>query len=206
MPEPVTLTVWLYDSAMGAAAGEVRLRDLQQQGGLTVRGAVTVTWVAGAHQPRLGHLRHQTSAAVTRGSALGALLGALLLPLPPDAKGAAAGALAQRLEGTGIERPFLETIVQQIRPGTSALVVLSTDADMDVVRPFIERGLARGDVRLMLAELTDDAGTALRELLRATAAERALARARARTAPAPRRPPDSGEDGAVRAPPRWPPR
>ena len=52
------LTVWLYDSAMGAAAGEVRLKDLQQQGAVKVVDAVTVTWVPGAHQPRIGHLRH----------------------------------------------------------------------------------------------------------------------------------------------------
>ena len=36
MPGAATLTVWLYDSAMGAAAAEVRLKVLQQQGALTV--------------------------------------------------------------------------------------------------------------------------------------------------------------------------
>ncbi|HRK46747.1 MAG TPA: hypothetical protein PK324_14040, partial [Nocardioides sp.] len=67
------MTVWLYESAMGAAAGEVRLKDLQQQGAVTVVDAVTVAWVPGAHQPRVGRLRHTTTAVAARGSVLGAL-------------------------------------------------------------------------------------------------------------------------------------
>jgi uncharacterized membrane protein len=167
MPGAATLTVWLYDSAMGAAAGEVRLKDLQQQGALTVLDAVTVTWVAGAHEPRLGHLRHETTTAATKGSVLGALLGSLLLaPALGAAAGAGVGALAQRLRGTGIDREFLEKVKERVKPGTSALVVLSTDAHVDLVRPFIERGRARGDVKLMLVDLADGASDALVDLLR----------------------------------------
>ena len=167
MPGAATLTVWLYDSAMGAAAGEVRLKDLQQQGALTLLDAVTVTWVMGAHEPRLGHLRHETTTAATKGSVLGALLGSLFLaPARGAVVGAGAGALAQRLRGTGIDRAFLEKVKERVRPGTSALVVLSTDANVDAVRPVIERGRARGDVKLMIAELADGAPDALEQLLR----------------------------------------
>jgi uncharacterized membrane protein len=167
MAVPETLTVWVYDSAMGAAAGEVRLKVLQQQGALTVHDAVTVTWVPGAHEPRLGHLRHETSAAASKGSVLGALLGSLVLaPFLGAAAGASVGALAQRLRGTGIERDFLEQVHQRLRPGTSALVVLSSGADVDAVRLVIERGRARGDVTLLLADLADDAPEALVDLLR----------------------------------------
>lgn len=167
MPGEATLTVWIYDSTMGAAAGEVRLKNLQQQGGLTVLDAVTVTWVVGAHEPRLGHLRHETTSAVTKGSVLGALLGSLFLaPAIGAAAGAGAGALAHRLRGTGIDREFLEKMKTRVQPGTSALVVLSTDADVDAVRPFIERGRARGDVKLLLVDLADGASDALAELLR----------------------------------------
>jgi uncharacterized membrane protein len=167
MPGAATLTVWLYDSAMGAAAGEVRLKNLQQQGALTVLDAVTVTWVMGAHEPRLGHLRHETTSAATKGSVLGALLGSLFLaPALGAVAGAGAGALAQRLRGTGIDRQFLEKVKERVKPGTSALVVLSTDANVDAVRPFIERGRARGDVQLMLVDLADGAPDALAELLR----------------------------------------
>jgi uncharacterized membrane protein len=166
-----TLTVWLYDSTMGAAAGEVRLKDLQRQRALTVVDAVTVTWVRGAHEPHVGHLRHQTSAAAAKGSVLGLLVASLMLaPVAGLAVGGAVAAVATKLRGTGIDRIFLEEVTSQLVAGTSALLVLSTDADLDVVRPFVERGLARGDVVLVHARLHEDAPEALRERLTASGA------------------------------------
>lgn len=159
-----TLTVWLYDTPMGAAAGEVRLKDLTERGALRVVDAITVTWVRGAHEPRIGHLRHQTTRAAARGSVLGALVGTLVLaPVVGTAVGAGLGAWVQRLRGTGIEEAFLAEVRERIVPGTSALLVLSTDADLDVLKPFVERGLARGDVGLVHAKLRDDAPEALRQ-------------------------------------------
>lgn len=165
MPE-TSLTVWLYDTPMGAAAGEVRLKDLAERGALRVLDAVTVTWVPGAHEPRLGHLRHQTTRAATRGSVLGALVGGLVLaPALGAVAGAGLAAWAQRLTGTGIDAAFLAGLRERVVPGTSALLVLSTDANLDVLRPVVERGLARGDVSLLHARLREDAPEALRRVV-----------------------------------------
>jgi uncharacterized membrane protein len=162
-----TLTVWQYDTPMGAEAGEVRLKGLQERGALTVHDAITVAWVPGAHQPRVGHLRHATSSAAGKGSLLGALVGMLVLaPAAGAAAGAGVAAVAQRLRGTGIDQEFLEEVTSHLVPGTSALLVLSSDADLEAVRTAIERGLARGDVVLLRAELDDDASAALRDLVR----------------------------------------
>ncbi len=159
-----TLTVWHYDTAMGAAAGEVRLKDLQQQGAVRVVDAITVTWVPGADEPHLGHLLRHGPASVARGSMLGAMLDRLLLP-PSPGVAPDVPALAERLRDTGIDEPFLQEVRSRITPGTSALLVLSSDADLEAVRGFVERGLARGDVRLMRARLEDGAPDALRALV-----------------------------------------
>lgn len=158
-----TLTVWIYDSAMGAAAGQVRLKDLRERDALQVHDAVTVTWMPGAHRPRIGHLVYETSAIATRGSVLGGLVG--LVFLEPATEGAQAGiaALARRLRGVGIDQTFLEDMTAQLRPETSALLVLSGHADLDEVRPVIERGLARGDVVLMHVQLPDNGPELLSE-------------------------------------------
>ncbi|HEX5087923.1 MAG TPA: DUF1269 domain-containing protein [Nocardioides sp.] len=166
MARRTSLTVWLYDTAMGAAAGEVRLKDLQQQKAVSVLDAVTITWVPGADEPRVGHLRHSTAGAAAKGSALGALVGALFLaPVVGAAAGAGIAGLAQKVRGSGIDDGFLEELRSSLSPGTSALLVLAGDADLDIVRPFVERGLARGDVRLMHAWLSDDAPEALHALV-----------------------------------------
>jgi uncharacterized membrane protein len=155
-----TLAVWHYDTAMGAAAGEVRLKDLQQQGAVRVVDTITVTWVPGAEEPHLGHLLRHGAASIARASMLGALVGSLLLDPDTDA-----AALAGRLHDTGIDEDFLEEVRTRITPGTSALLVLSSEADLEAVRGFVERGLARGDVRLVQATLHDGAPDALQALV-----------------------------------------
>ena len=98
---------------------------------------------------------------------LGAFVGMLVLaPAAGAAAGAGVAAIAQRLRGTGIDQDFLAEVTAHLVPGTSALLVLSSDADLEAVRTTIERGLARGDVTLLHAELADDAPAALRDLVR----------------------------------------
>jgi uncharacterized membrane protein len=160
------LTVWRYDTPLGADAGAVRLRSLQERDALTVHDAITVAWMPGAHQPRIGHLRHATAGAAGKGSVLGALIGTLVLaPAIGAAAGAGVAALAQRLRGTGIDEQFLQDVIGQLAPGSSALLVLSSDADLDQVRPVVERGLARGDVIILHAQLADDAPAAIRDIV-----------------------------------------
>lgn len=161
-----TLTIWIYDSALGAAAGEVRLKDLQKRNALQVHDEVTVTWMPGAHQPRIGHLRYETSAVATRGSVLGGLVGLMFLAPVTGSAGAGLADLAHQLRGSGIDQTFLEEVKAHLRPESSALLVLSGKADLDEVRPVIERGLARGDVVLMHVLLRDAAEGILQAAVR----------------------------------------
>ena len=160
------LTVWHYSTAMGASAGEVRLRNLEERGALSVVDAITLLWMPGTPEPRVGRLHSRTGAGGRRGAVLGALAGTLVLaPVAGAVAGAGLGALAGRLRSTGIDQPFLEEIERRLTPGTSALLVLSEDADLDAIRPVLERGRSRGDVTLMHAVLRDDAPQTLREVL-----------------------------------------
>ena len=166
MMTTATLTIWLYDTAMGAAAGEIRLKDLQRRGAVRVVDALTVTWVPGADRPHIGHLMRRGPAAVAKGTALGALVGSLfMVPGVGAVAGGGVAGLAHALRDTGIDRAFLDEAISRVTPGTSALLVLSQEADLDVVRDFVERGIARGDVTLMHVRLRDGASEALRQLL-----------------------------------------
>lgn len=166
MDRSTTLTVWLYDSAMGAAAGEVRVKDLEQRHALVVHDAVTVTWFPGTHEPHVGHLRHRTTRSAARGSLLGALVGTVVFaPVAGAAAGAGIAALVQRARGIGIDPAMLDELKTRLAPGRSALVVLSSESDPETVQEFVTRGLARGDVELIYARLPDDAPEAIRRLL-----------------------------------------
>jgi uncharacterized membrane protein len=160
------LTAWHYKSAMGAAAGQIRLKDLQRHGALRVLDAVTVIWVRGAEAPHVGHLMRRSMASVSKASVLGALVGALSrAPMADPASEAGPSAVAHRLHDFGIEGSFLQEIKSRLVPGTSSLLVLSSDVDLGTVRQFVERGVCPSDVTLMAAWLPNVAPDALTGLL-----------------------------------------
>ncbi len=155
------LTVWRYDTAFGADAGEVRLKDLEEHDRVVVHDAVVISWLPGTTTPRVRPMHHRTAGAAGKGGVLGGILGMLVLaPAAGAAAGAALGTLTQRLRGTGIDEAFLEQVQQALEPGTSALVLLTSHADPDAVRQFAQRG----DVRLIQADLDPEGAAKLAEL------------------------------------------
>jgi uncharacterized membrane protein len=159
-----TLSAWIYDSPRGAAAGQVRLHRLCRRDAVAVVDAATVMWARGAHRPRIGYLPSGAPAGGRHRSPLGALLERLMLstdPASPTDPTDAADSVARQLSGTGLGADFLRGLRLALVPGTSGLLVLSRSADLDQVQLVIERGVARGDVRLLHVVLGRDALTAL---------------------------------------------
>lgn len=153
------LTVWHYSTPLGVDAGEVRLKGLVERGALTVHDAAAVMWLPGADAPTVRRLRHDTARAAGVGSVLGGLLGLVVLaPVAGAAVGAAAATAGHKLREAGIDDDVVQRIRDQLQPGTSALLVLSSDADVELLRP----ALAHREATLLHVELSDDAPEDLR--------------------------------------------
>lgn len=135
LDEP-TVSAWIYDSPRGAAAGQVRLRRLSQRGAVEVEDAATISWVRGAHRPRIQHV------GVGRRDSPWSVV-ALLQALTP------ASTAPDEASGWGLDATFVDELRDAIRPDASALVVVSRRARLTEVDHVIERGIARGDVRLL---------------------------------------------------------
>ncbi|HYH72802.1 MAG TPA: DUF1269 domain-containing protein [Nocardioides sp.] len=160
------LTAWRYDTPFGAEAAAVRLKRLEERKVLTVHDAITIAWMPQAREPVIGHLKHSTAASAGKGSVLGALVGMLVLaPVAGAALGAGVASVSARLRKSGIDEEFVRELGAQLTPGSSALLVLSSDGDLDEVRPAMERELQRGDVVLLHAELSADAPAAIVEAM-----------------------------------------
>ena len=129
-----TMTVWKFPSPGGAETAEETLRELSKQGLITVHDAAIVTYPADAKKPKTKQLSNMTGAGALGGAFWGMLFGLIfLVPLLGAAVGAGIGALTGSLTDVGIDDQFIKSVRDQIKPGTSALFVLSSDAVVDRV-------------------------------------------------------------------------
>jgi uncharacterized membrane protein len=127
-----TFTVWKFEDPNGAARAETALKSGASDGLVTIVDHAVVSWPEGADKPTLDH--HHDGAK--RGAAWGALWGILggalfAIPVAGLALGAGIGALAKATAGTGITKEDLERIRTEVGPGTSALFLVTEDADLD---------------------------------------------------------------------------
>ena len=156
-----SLTVWLYPTPFGADTGELHLRSLVDKKAITVHDAAVVAWPPHDDRPRVHAVRHLATEAAGRGGFWGALVGLVVMnPVAGAAIGAATGATLQRLRGAGIQGDFVEQVRSELLPGSSALLVLSSGADVELVRPV----LASTEATLIRADLSEDGVRRLREL------------------------------------------
>lgn len=130
-----TMTVWKFPTANGAAMAEETLKDLQRRELIQIRDAAIVTFPEGAKKPKTRQLRGLAGAGALGGAFWGMLFGLIFfIPLLGMAIGAGMGALAGSMSDVGINDAFIRRMREEIRPGTSALFVLSTNAVVDKVR------------------------------------------------------------------------
>ncbi|GHH69526.1 membrane protein [Kitasatospora indigofera] len=134
-----TLTVWRFPTATGADEALETLKRLQRQEVIKVEDGAVVSWPAGARKPRTRHLSDMTGMGALGGVFWGFLLGAIFfVPVLGMAAGAASGALGGHLANLGIDDSFVQQVREKVTPGSSAVLVLTTDAVLDRIRPEFE--------------------------------------------------------------------
>jgi uncharacterized membrane protein len=134
-----TMTVWKFPSPDGADTAEETLKQLVKQSLIDVHDAAIVSYPADAKKPKTRQLNNLTGAGALGGAFWGMLFGLIfLVPLLGAAIGAGIGALTGSLTDVGIDDQFIKSVRDQIKPGTSALFVLSSDAVVDRVKEAFE--------------------------------------------------------------------
>ena len=144
-------TVWKFEDPEGAARAESFLEAAADDGLVRIVDHAVMSWPEGKDHPEMHHVH-----GAVRGASWGALWGLLggalfLVPIAGAVVGAGIGALVRATEGTGITQDDLERIRTEITPGTSALFMVTEDADIDRLG---ERFHAR-DAKLIHTNLTE---------------------------------------------------
>jgi uncharacterized membrane protein len=156
-----TLTVWKFPTPQGAEQAEQTLLNLQKQELIRVHDAAIVSWDEGAKKPKTRQLASVTGAGALGGAFWGLLFGLIFfIPLLGMAIGAGMGALAGSMTDVGINDDFIKALRKEITPGSSALLLLSSDAVMDKVKEAFEGQ----PVELVQTNLSQEQEDKLREV------------------------------------------
>jgi len=129
-----TLTVLEFPSAEGADQLLGKLQDLQKQQLIQIQDAAIVTWPAGRKKPQTRQLHNLAGAGALGGAFWGMLFGLLFfIPFLGLAIGAGMGALMGSMSDVGIDDKFIRQVREKVKPGTSALFLLTSGAVVDRV-------------------------------------------------------------------------
>lgn len=129
-----TFTVWKFDSADGAEHAVSVLTGAADEGLIKIFDHAVVSWPTGAKRPSMKHSRDEQWHDTGWGAFWGLVIGGLfLVPLLGAAVGAGIGAISQATDGVGIDKEQLETIREAVTEGTSALLVITDEGDLDRV-------------------------------------------------------------------------
>jgi uncharacterized membrane protein len=155
-----SLTVWKFETPVGADAALLKLESLQTQGLIQVLDAATVSWEVGRKKPKTEQMHDTKKGGALGGGFWGLLFGLIFfIPILGLAIGVAAGALMGSLADVGISDSFIKSVRDKVTPGTSALFLLSSDAVFDKVKSEFQST----EAELITTNLTTDQEAKLRE-------------------------------------------
>src|SRR5689334_763635 len=127
-----TLTVWSFPDPTEAERAEKALKQAASEGLVKIDDHAVVVWPEGEDKPRIDHGHDSPKRGAAWGALWGFLGGALLtVPVVGIAAGVTIGLVSKATEGTGLTKKDLERIKDEIKPGTSALFLVTEGADLD---------------------------------------------------------------------------
>jgi uncharacterized membrane protein len=129
-----TLSVLKFNDLSGADRVLLALQGMQERELITLEDAAIVRWPVGRKKPQTRQLHSMAGAGATWGVFWGMLFGLIFfVPLLGMAIGAGMGALSGSLADVGIDDDFINTVREEVTPGTSALFALTSGAIVDRV-------------------------------------------------------------------------
>lgn len=157
-----TLTVWKFEDAEGAQEGLSIAEDLQEQQLIDVLEGAVVSWPVGAKKPKTSQLHPRTEPRAFGATFWESLFDFFyFLPVIGDAFGKPAAAFSGSIADVGIEDSFISSVREKVKPGTSALFAVASEADLGRVKTAMtDAGL---QAEIIETGLSDEQEKALRD-------------------------------------------
>jgi uncharacterized membrane protein len=137
------------------------LQKLEEQGKIEILDAVVASRGVGKHI-EVKQTQSDKGKYATRGTGIGFLAGLLLGgPILGAAGGAAIGAITGSMKDVGIDDHFIEQISSGLQPNSSAIFLMTQNADMDAIEAYLKPYKAR----VLSTTLSPETETELKKLL-----------------------------------------
>lgn len=133
------LYVLAFDDEHGAERLLSAAADWQRQNLLKIDDAAILVRRADG-KPKIKQARSLVGVGALGGAFWGALFGLLFLaPWLGAAIGAGIGALTGKLSGAGVDKKFIESVSNGIKPGNSALFIYTREGVVDRIMPQLKQ-------------------------------------------------------------------
>ena len=127
-----TFTVWKYDDPHSAGSAVTILKQAQSEGIVKVLDHTVVSWPKDAEKPVTDSEHDEKRRGTGWGAFLGGMVGMLFFaPVLGAVVGGGIGRSVKSSDGAGIRTEDLERIRDSVTPGTSALFLVTEDANLD---------------------------------------------------------------------------
>ncbi len=137
------------------------LEKLQEQGKIEILDAVVASRGKGK-RIEVKQTQSEKGKYAARGTGIGFLAGLLLGgPILGAAGGAAVGAVTGSMKDVGIDDDFIEQISSGLQPNTSAIFLMTQNADMEAIEAYLKPYKAR----VLSTTLSPESEAKLKQLL-----------------------------------------
>lgn len=155
------ITALAFDTMEGADNMFQNLMSWQEEGLIEVLDAVVATRNVG-NDIQVEQKLKKTGKYAARGSGVGLIAGMILGgPIVGLAAGAGIGAISGKMKKQGIDRKFVDSIVDAIRPETSILFIMTEGGDIE----RLQEELRVHRATVLSTTLSEEQEKDLRELL-----------------------------------------
>lgn len=125
-----TLVVLTYDTPDGAADARATIDGLEKSGAIQISDSAVVVREADGTVQHRGQVDEGVKMGAVGGSVVG-LVVAFMFPIAGIIGGALVGAGIGKALGMHVDKKFVDEVTAQLKPGTSAIFLVSKDASPD---------------------------------------------------------------------------
>lgn len=155
------LIVIVYDDPDGAGQMRETLASIEKLGRLSLDDSAVVEKDADGKVHVKNQMDRGTKVGAVGGGAIGLLLASVFFPIAGILIGAIGGALIGSAANLGIQRKFVKQVTDELEPGSSALFVISREADVDLALAALREH--QGDGRVYHTTLSTEDEAVLRD-------------------------------------------